>query len=400
MAIQVNETHHIKVWHDDFWKLNVANFLMAMAVYMLVAFLPDWFDGYVELSGFQRASAMGVYGVGVYLFGPVCSYLIQRYRRNKVCILSMLLVAASMLGLAYLSENMVEHNLLRYAFPIVLGMRFLLGAFFGLAYMVLNSTLIVDCCDTTQRTLANVVSAWSYRLAVVAGPLFGFVLERESGFLNAVYVAAFFCLLSVGILSSVTFPFKAPDDSLHVFSLDRFFRFSCMPLVVATFAVAALLGMLMVSATGTEVYLSLFAGALMSLAIQKFFYTGKCRVKTTVLCFFLMLGSSVAAFCGSQNVPLAELSSLVLGFSMSSVLANLHLLFIQTADHCQRGTSQSTFILSFESGFSLGMFLALLPYVAVQFHLVGISATLSIVSALAFLWVVRKGNTTSSKNVL
>lgn len=400
MAIQVNETHHIKVWHDDFWKLNVANFLMAMAIYMLVALLPDWFDGYVELSGFQTALAMGAYGVGVYLFGPVCSYLIQRYRRNKVCILSMLLVAASMLGLAYLSENMAEHNLLRYAFPIVLGMRFLLGAFFGLAYMVLNSTLIVDCCDTTQRTLANVVSAWSYRLAVVAGPLFGLLLERESGFLNAVYVAAFFCLLSVGILSSVTFPFKAPDDSLHVFSLDRFFRFSCMPLVAATFAVAALLGMLMVSSASLDVYLCLFAGVLSSLAIQKFVYTGKCRTKTTVLCSLLMLGSSVAVFCGFQDALLTKLSCLILGFAASSVLANFHLLFIKTADHCQRGTSQSTFILSFESGFSLGMFLALLPYVAVRFHLLGISAAFSVVSVLAFLWVARKGGVTSSRNVL
>lgn len=383
MAKQVNTSHHIEVWHDDFWKLNVANFFITLPVYMLVAILPVWLLKYVELSDMQVASTMGIYGCGVFLFGAVCSYLIQRYRRNKVCIISMLLMVACILSIAYLSENLAEYNLVRWVFPIVLVLRALLGAFFGLSFMILNSTLIVDCCDTSKRTLANVVSAWSYRLAIVVGMFLGLWLEKEFGFLNTIYLSAFFSMLSVGILSSVSFPFKAPDESLHVFSLDRFFRLSSMRLVTSTFMIAALLGVTVVVFQGIASYLGLLFGVLLSLLVQKIPFVAYKKRGMVLLCYLLLALSVLCQWC--SYLPWLSVASFVLtGFSLSAVLTVFHREFIDTADHCQRGTSQSTFMLSFESGFSLGIFVSILS--TVELHTLFISYVFLLLSVACYFY--------------
>ena len=86
MDLQNNAAEHIGLRHRDFKKLCLANFLFALYVYMLLPVLPLWMTEMTELSRFQMSSVMAAFGVGVFSLGAFSSYLIQRYRRNKVCI--------------------------------------------------------------------------------------------------------------------------------------------------------------------------------------------------------------------------------------------------------------------------------------------------------------------------
>ena len=61
----------------------MANLLLVMSSYMLVATIPLRMEvrGYSIL---QIALVMGVFFIGIYLFGSLSGYLVQRYRRKNV----------------------------------------------------------------------------------------------------------------------------------------------------------------------------------------------------------------------------------------------------------------------------------------------------------------------------
>lgn len=115
----------------------------------------------------QIGCVLLAYGFGLFLFGGFCSYLVQRYRRNMVCQLSILGVVVCHSVIYYLDTFWN----IRFSFEILLAVRFLLGAFLGLAQMSLASTLVIDSCESFQRTEANYITSWFARFSIAVGPL-------------------------------------------------------------------------------------------------------------------------------------------------------------------------------------------------------------------------------------
>ena len=119
------------------------------------------------LNNMQTGLVMGIYGAGLFALGGFCSYYVQRYRRNHVCQYSILGLVLCM-GMAYYLEFVLGVEM---EFRLLLLVRFAIGAFLGLAAMVLGSTLAIDICESFQRTAANHIIAWFGRLALAMGPL-------------------------------------------------------------------------------------------------------------------------------------------------------------------------------------------------------------------------------------
>lgn len=93
-----------------------------------------------------------------FLFGGFCSYLVQRYRRNMVCQLSIWVWL-----FAFRFFTIWIRSGTSGFFEVLLAVRFLLGAFLGLAQMSLASTLVIDSCESFQRTEANYITSWFAR---------------------------------------------------------------------------------------------------------------------------------------------------------------------------------------------------------------------------------------------
>lgn len=170
-----NTPVHIKLWHKDFWRLCFANLLLMSSVYMLVFAIP-YFLIQENFQQWQIGCVLLAYGLGLFLFGGFCSYLVQRYRRNMVCQLSILGVVVCLSVLYYLDTFWN----IRFPFEILLAVRFLLGAFLGLAQMTLASTLVIDSCESFQRTEANYITSWFARFSIAVGPLLAFLFTTIS----------------------------------------------------------------------------------------------------------------------------------------------------------------------------------------------------------------------------
>ena len=335
----------------------IANLVLSMAVTMLIPTLPIWLKESAQLNHQQVGLVMGSFALGLFLPGAFCSYLVQHYRRNMVFLVSVLILAVSMtLPLFRLS---VQH-----VFPAILAWRILQGAAFGLAQMVLSSTLIIDTCESHQRTEANHSATWFGRFALSIGPMAALLLMQLSAIikpssipfssmatLNVFFLALVCCVVAIVLVACIHFPFRVPEDNVHLLSLDRFFLTSGWSLFINLFLVTLAVGLLMSLPVTVEAYGMVMLGFLLALLAQRFVFQD-AELKSEVVSGLLLIGASLIILLTSRYSPL---TTPLLGLGVGLVGGRFLLFFIKLSRHCQRGTSQSTFMLGWESGLAVGV---------------------------------------------
>lgn len=376
-----NTPIHLKLWHRDFWKLAVVSLFLTMGVYLLLPVLPTQLLA-GRLTSLQTGAVMGVYALGILVPGGFCNYLIQRYRRNQVGLLAMLgelVVLAGMYQLSFLPS-------IPYAFYWWLLLRFLLGACFGLAGMVLYSTLVVDSCESFQRTEANHGTSWFARFALSLGPMTALIAMKLGNIRTVIGLAMLLTLVSILLLRSIKFPFKAPEESLKVFSLDRFFLPQSIPLFLFLFLVTFIIGLLFSLPLSDRFYGMLMLGFLLALLSEKYVFQN-ANLKSETIAGLIAIGTAVLLMLTRHQTVVTFMAPTLVGFGIGIIGSRFLLFFIKLARHCQRGTSQSTFFLGWETGISAGLF-AGLAFFQSRSIVPGNSSTLKVLVACLVLTLV------------
>ena len=301
------------------------------------------------------------------------------------------LAIAALIGLLYYVDaqrcSFVE-------FWMVVLLRLGLGATFGLAQMVLTSTLIIDTCESYQRTEANHSSAWFSRFALSLGPLAGLLLLRLKGFDSVVLVAGIVAVITVVLIRLVNFPFRAPEDDVQVVSLDRFFLPHGFPLFLNLQLIMLAVGLLFSLPLSERFYALMMVGFLFALLAQRFAFRN-AEVKSEVVSgLILIVAALMMMLLRPQQDIVWYASPVFIGFSLGVIGSRFMLFFIKLSRHCQRGTSQSTFLLGWESGIAWGLGVGLAVQ-ATQFVLM--VALVLVVAALLLYhfthnWFVRNKN--------
>lgn len=348
-----NTPVHVKLWHKDFWLMAVANLLLTVAVYIQIPLLPIWMIKDAGFSPGVVAVSLGIFGLGVFSLGFFCSYLVQKYRRNLVCIRSIWVLVICFCALYYIQRGYVFQIEGYILIPVL---RFIQGAAFGLAQMVLSSTLIIDTCESFQRTEANHSSAWFSRLALSVGPLISILLMPMLSVSTITLISAVLCLLSTFLILSVKFPFRAPEDVICKVSLDRFFLPQGKWLFLNLSLVAVVVGLFLSAEHTSTFYAMLMAGFILAMLSQRFVFVNAELKSEVVTGILLMMAACLMYFSGDRNA-INLISPTLLGCGIGIIGARFLLFFLKLSLHCQRGTSQSTFFLSWEFGISLGIFL-------------------------------------------
>ena len=351
-----NTPVHIRLWHHEFWLLVIADLLLTMSVYMLIPTFPQWLMADQGLTPEQTGLSMAAFALGLYLFGPSCSWLVQQYRRNMVCLWAILALAINVLLLGYFSPQT--------SFPRALVHRMALGAAFGLAQMVLASTLIIDTCESHQRTEANFGAAWFSRFALSLGPLAGLALAMlpQNDYLSALecqfsqitpilLVSGIMAIVSLLLIFRVSFPFRTPEEGVSIVSLDRFFLPSGFLLFFNLLLISIAVGLVLTLSLTMVFYALMMVGFLLALLAQRFVFSN-AELKSEVLSGLILLLASQFVLFVYPNSPVAPL---LLGLAVGIICSRFLLFFVKLSRHCQRGTSQSTYFLSWETGLALGL---------------------------------------------
>lgn len=380
---------HIHLWNKDFWLLVFADMLMSMSVTMLISTLPQWLLTTEGMTAGETGLAMAVFGSGLYVLGCLCSWLVQHYRRNVVCMWAVAALALDIALLWYIDSLRSEF----VEFWVILVQRLVMGATFGLAQMVLTSTLIIDTCESAQRTEANYSASWFSRFALSLGPLAGILLMTTYGFHTTLIAAMGCAVLSLVFIKLVAFPFRAPEDRLHVMSLDRFFLPQGTVLFVNLLLVGTVAGLVLSRPLSLLFYTLMMGGFLLAILAQRFVFR-EAELKSEVLSGLVLLGCSLLVLLVK---PLSPVAPLLFGLAVGIISSRFLLFFIKLSRHCQRGTSQSTCLLAWETGLAAGLGLGygcffltghLLLYVAMGLTLV----SLAMYHFLTHSWFMRNKN--------
>lgn len=347
-----NTPIHVKLWHREFWMMAVANLLMMMSVYMLIPILPSFLfqHGYSRL---EVSAIVSVYAVGLYVLGGFCSYLVQHYRRNRVCQYAIVAVIFCLGVFYYACSQLCDQKLIDTEIFVV--MRLVLGASLGLAQMTLCSTLIIDTCESFQRTEANHAAAWFSRFGLSLGPLMGLVAFRDLSYEWTFAIAALCAFISLVLISVVKFPFKAPSDNFSIFSLDRFFLPQGIPLFLNLMIVMIIVGLILSHVHQTEFYAMMMGGFLLALLAERFVFANADLKSEVISGLVLMIAADMILLFSHHTVAITLIVPVLMGFGVGIIGSRFLLFFIKLAKHCQRGTSQSTFFLSWETGLTLGL---------------------------------------------
>lgn len=345
-----NTPVHIRLWHRDFWLMAIANFLLTMSVYLLVPTLPHWLLTEQKFSPVETGVAMASFGFGLFALGMFVSFLVQHYRRNQVCVGAVIAVGA-LIGLLYYLNG---QRTLFCDLQMIILQRFALGAVFGLAQMVLTSTLIIDTSESFQRTEANHSAAWFSRFALSLGPMAGLLVERLVSY-HVVLLAAMGCAAVVAVLILlVHFPFRAPEDDVPTVSLDRFFLPHGFPLFVNLQLIMIAMGILFSTITTELFYGMMMMGFLGALLAQRFVFRNAELKSEVVTGLILITAALLMMLTRTQQIVYFAAPAFV-GFGLGLIGSRFLLFFIKLSRHCQRGTSQSTFLLGWESGIAWGL---------------------------------------------
>jgi MFS family permease len=377
-----NTPVHIKLWHREFWQLAIANLFLSMSVYMLIPVLPLWLIQEENFSMMETSLSMGVFAIGLFLFGPFVSYMVQHYRRNRVCMHAILIMVLCHGLLWYIDSLKWEF----VEFGLILLQRFVLGALFGFAQMVLASTLVIDTCESFQRTEANHSASWFGRFALSLGPLTGIVLQQVWGFNIVIIVAAGLALASVLLIRTVDFPFRAPEDHVHVFSCDRFLLDKGGVLFLNLLLITIAIGIAIGQMDSLPEYGMMMVGFLLALLAQRFMFRD-AELKSEVVTGLILLLAALLIILTNQTVAAGYISSTFIGMAIGIIGTRFLLFFIKLSRHCQRGTSQSTFMLAWESGLALGIGMAYLLAVWLPQQVNIVALILAVVAILMYNWV-------------
>ena len=386
-----NTPVHISLWHADFWILAITNLLITMSVYMLIPILPVWMLGSTGFSQQGVGIVMGVYGIGLFLLGGFCNWLVQRYRRNRVCLCAIALVFLALLG-CWLVERELHQSWLQYR--VLLFLRLVLGAGFGLVQMILSSTLIIDKSESFQRTEANHASAWFGRFALSLGPMLSIVFARTT--FSPILASAALALAAYILLATVKFPFRTPDDGVKKISGDRFFLPVAKWLFLNLFLICLSVGILMSTQFTAMFYAMVMVGFAVALLAERFAFVD-ADLKSQVVAGSILIAAALMMILTRKQMIVNYISPVFVGLGIGLIGSRFLLFFIKLSKHCQRGTAVSTYMLGWESGLAAGLFVGYFFFaedlhLALSASLVCLILAFGLYVAFTHQWYIRKKN--------
>lgn len=335
-------------------KICFGNLLLFTSQYMLIPVLPVAMADRMDSSLINTGLVFVIITFGMLLVGPLYSYLADTFKRKYVCLLAFFIVLAATAGYKFVS-NETELWLLALIQGAALGITTSAGII-----------LAIDISPSSGRSQCNIRFGWAARLGMFLGIILGVLVYSYLTFNAVIYTSIGIGLVGIFSILLVHVPFRAPIG-VSVFSFDRFLlRRGLLPAVNMLF-IAFIPGLLfplfylysndvIVHGVAIPFFAWTLAGMIVGAIIIKVFFKGKDTPWKIIAGIALLVISMLRIL--PHTVVTETLNAILLGLGLGLVTPEFLLIFIRLCKHCQRSTANTTHLLSWEMGCSLGVFTA------------------------------------------
>lgn len=344
-----------KLWNSNYTKVWIANFMIFFSFMLLAPMLPlymsDTFDANKDIIGIVLSG----YTLTALLIRPFSGFFVDSFPRKKVLLICYFLFFIFFAG--YLAAGTL------LIFAIV---RTLHGAPFG-ATTVSNSTVAIDVLPPSRRAEGIGYYGLSNNIASAIGPSVAIWIHEVTGSYDLIFLLS---LIFAGIGFAVNSTLKIrPREIVQnkpKLSFDRFFLVKgwseglamvCYAFsygVIATYI--AIYGKEELGITGgSGVYFVLLsAGLIMSRLIgSRTLREGKIVRNASLGICVSVCGYLV--FAALHNPVGFYASALIIGLGNGHMWPAFQTMFINLAPHTQRGTANSSILISWDIGVGLGI---------------------------------------------
>ena len=357
-----------KLWNRNYCKVMAANFLLFAAFYLFVPLLPIYLSENFGATKDVIGMTLSGFSLTALLCRPFSGYFVDTFPRKRVLMVCFLLFSVFFVG--YLTAG----TLLLFAL-----VRTLHGGPFG-ALTVANSTVAIDVLPSSRRTEGIGYYGLSNNLAMALAPTLGVWIHRMShSFELLFWMALLMACLGMLVDSTVRLSYRPALKDRPPLSLDRFFLLRGWLLGLNMVAFGFCFGVLssylaiygketMGITSGTGTYFMLLAAGLMmsrlfgarSLRRGRLTHNaaeGMCISLVGYTLFILMPTLAQFIIHNSQFIILLGYygSALLIGLGNGHMWPAFQNMTICVARNNQRGTANSTLLISWDIGMGLGM---------------------------------------------
>ncbi|MCQ2183572.1 MAG: MFS transporter [Bacteroidales bacterium] len=345
-----------KLWNSNYLKVWTLNFIIHFAFTLIVPLLPlyltDTFGAGKDTVGLVLAG----YSIVALIVRPFSGFMVDSFPRKVV------LVVCTFFFFAVFAGYLCAGSLVMFAI-----FRTLHGAPFG-ATAVAASTVAIDVLPSSRRAEGMGYYGLSNNLATVIGPVLAiYCLQAFNGNFQALFVISMVISFFGMVLSaSIKLPKRDYVQGKKVLSLDRFFLmkgareaatmicFSFSYGVVSTYV--AIYGRESLGITsGTGLFFSLLAvGLIVSrLTGAKALRENRVSRNATLGMLVSFVGYSVFALIPNRLGYYS--AAFIIGLGNGHMYPAFLNMFINLAEHNQRGTANSSILTAWDAGVGLGV---------------------------------------------
>lgn len=351
------ESDSTALWNLQYLKVMTCNFLLFFAFYLLTPLLPLYLDEQFATDKDMIGLVLSGYVVATLLVRPFSGFVVDTFDRKRVLVICFFLFFICFTG--YVGAG----TLLMFAI-----VRTLHGIPFG-ATTVVNSTVAIDVLPSSRRSEGLGYYGLSNNLAMAVAPSAGIYIYHATGNFSLLFWLSL-ALAGLGFLCStrVRLPRREKSVGKPKLSLDHFFlsRGWLLAVNICFFGLCwgvmsnyvAIYGKEQMGITdGTGVFFAILSGGLFMSRLfgAKSLRAGRMTRNATVGVTLSMFGYGLFAF-----VPTAwsfYLSALLIGLGNGQMYPAFLNMFVKVARHDQRGTANSSILISWDLGMGIGILL-------------------------------------------
>lgn len=344
-----------KLWNAEYLKVWLANFAIYFSFMLVTPLLPLYLSETFGADKHTIGLVLSGYALTALLIRPFSGYFVDSFDRKKVLLLFMFLF------FLFFAGYILAGSLLLFAI-----IRTLHGAPFG-ATTVANSTVAIDVLYPSRRAEGIGYYGLSNNIATAISPSVALWIYDVCHNYNIIFsLSLLFAGFGFAINSTLKLKKRETIKKANKMSLDRFFLVRAWREAVAMICFAfgygvistyiAIYGKEKLGITGgTGVFFLLLSiGLILSRLI------GSRTLRKGMLIWNASLGLLISLcgyflFAGVHNYFGYYGAALIIGLGNGHMFPAFQTMFINLAPHTQRGTANSSLLISWDVGVGLGI---------------------------------------------
>ena len=343
------------LFNRNFILVNLGNFLMYNAFYMLLPILPLYLAKELSASEALIGTILSLYTIAALVTRPIAGFWLDRKSRKPLMMCFYMFYISMCLS---------------YTLAATIGLffiiRFVHGIAFGSSTVGIN-TMAVDIIPEERRGEGLGIYTSSTSLAMATGPVISLFMYENGIDFNQIFITVF-CVGLVGFLAAANIkPKKDVELSTRKFKLSNLLLKAGLPesavMVLLTFGYGIITVYLSIYAKeevgitqGTGYYFTIFSAGLvtarlcsaMILRSGKFITVFGLGICSLIIGFFIVafVHNPVAFFC----------SAIFMGTGYGLISPTAQTMIINLGKDSERGAANATYLTFFDLGVGAGVF--------------------------------------------